>query len=106
METVSEEMLQEITRRLVEEFHPEKVILFGSHAWGEPNEDSDLDLFIIVSQSEERHVARAVRAYRCLRGVRASMDILVRTQAEVDRYKDVYASLECQVLELGRRLYG
>ena len=36
--------LEDITRRLVAEFTPETIILFGSHAWGQPDENSDLDL--------------------------------------------------------------
>jgi len=49
MKTVSNELLADITRRLVAEFQPEEVILFGSQAWGIPNEDSDVDLLVIVS---------------------------------------------------------
>jgi len=39
MKTVPPELLAEITRRLVAEFQPEQIILFGSHAWGTPNEE-------------------------------------------------------------------
>jgi hypothetical protein len=44
VKNLSPELLNETTSRLVAEFRPEKVILFGSHAWGEPGEDSDVDL--------------------------------------------------------------
>ena len=44
MKEVSPLLLQEVTHRLVDEFQPEQIILFGSHAWGEPDRDSDLDL--------------------------------------------------------------
>jgi len=106
MKSVSKELLDEITRRLVEEFQPEKIILFGSHAWGEPNDDSDVDLYVIVKESDLPPAKRSMRAYRSLRGVRFPKDILVRTRAEVDRYKDVRASLEHRVLERGKVLYG
>ncbi len=33
---VSDEVLAEMTRRLVQQFQPEQIILFGSHAWGQP----------------------------------------------------------------------
>ncbi|RNC66340.1 MAG: nucleotidyltransferase domain-containing protein [Desulfuromonadales bacterium] len=107
MTTVDTSLLDEITKRLVAELRPEKVILFGSHAWGTPTPESDLDLFVIVSESELRPARRAYFAYRCLEGLtpRMATDILVRTREEVDRYKDVYASLECQVLEKGKVLY-
>jgi predicted nucleotidyltransferase len=106
MKTVSGELLAEITRRLVAEFQPEEVILFGSHAWGTPNEDSDVDLLVIVSHSDEKPVQRAIRAHRCLRGLLVPADILVKTRAEVDRYRHVRASLERKMLEQGKVLYG
>jgi len=40
MKTIPVELLQEITRRLVAEFEPEQIILFDSHAWGIPGDDS------------------------------------------------------------------
>ena len=106
MKTVSPEILKEIVQRLVQEFRPEKIILFGSHAWGTPTEDSDLDLCVIVPSSGERPVQRAVRAYRCLRGMNVPKDILVKTHAEVEEFRHVVASLERQILEEGKVLYG
>jgi len=46
-----EELLDEIVRRLVEGANPEKIILFGSQAYGEPDEDSDIDLIVIETRS-------------------------------------------------------
>ncbi|MDQ3564448.1 MAG: nucleotidyltransferase domain-containing protein [Pseudomonadota bacterium] len=45
------------------EFQPKEVILFGSHAWGTPSEDSDVDVLVIVSASDLTPTERAVRAY-------------------------------------------
>ncbi|HEV8712925.1 MAG TPA: nucleotidyltransferase domain-containing protein [Candidatus Binatia bacterium] len=106
MKTVSRELLAEMTRRLVAEFQPEQIILFGSHAWGTPNEDSDVDLLVIVSHSDEKPVQRAVRAHHCLRGLMVPTDILVKTRAEVERFRHVHASLERKMLERGKVLYG
>jgi predicted nucleotidyltransferase len=47
------EIFSEIVDRLVTEFDPERIILFGSHAWGNPDEDSDIDLLVIVSETKE-----------------------------------------------------
>ena len=106
MKTVSSELLAEMTRRLVAEFQPEQVILFGSHAWGTPNEDSDVDLLVIVSQSDEKPIQRAVRAQNCMDKLLVPADILVKTRAEIERYRHVRASLERKMLERGRILYG
>lgn len=51
MKTPDKGLLETATQRLVAEFQPEQIWLFGSHAWGTPDADSDIDLFVIVSQS-------------------------------------------------------
>ena len=98
--------LTEITRRLVAEFAPERIILFGSHAWGHPTPDSDIDLLVVVPESKLPPPRRAARAYRCLREVPVPLDILVRTRAEVEGTRHVPASLLNEIFERGRLLYG
>ena len=51
---------------LVAEFKPEQIWLFGSYAWGEPDEHSDLDFLIVVPQSDVSPLKRAQRAHHCL----------------------------------------
>ena len=99
-------ILQEMTRRLVAEFQPTQIFLFGSHAWGQPTEDSDVDLLVIVSSSEKSRMERGLQARRCLRGLNTPKDVLVETQSEVARASSVYATLESEILERGVRLYG
>jgi predicted nucleotidyltransferase len=106
MTTIPETMLAEVVQRLAAEFDPEQIILFGSHAWGTPNEDSDLDLLVIVSRSDERPTRRAVHAHRCLRGLLVPMDVLVKTREEMDRFGQVPASFEAEILQRGKVLYG
>jgi len=103
---IDEALLQTATQRLVAEFQPDQIWLYGSHAWGTPNEDSDVDLMVIVRDSDETSVRRSQRAHHCLRGLRMSKDVVVPTRAQVDRYKHLRASLFHQVLTQGRKLYG
>ncbi|MFA5843692.1 MAG: nucleotidyltransferase domain-containing protein [Coriobacteriia bacterium] len=103
---VEERRLGEATKRLVAEFHPEKVYLFGSRAWGRATEDSDYDFAVIVAESDDTPIRRAQRAHRALSGLEFPTDILVKTHAEFERYSKVHASIECQVLEEGLLLYG
>ncbi|MDH4129051.1 MAG: nucleotidyltransferase domain-containing protein [Spirochaetota bacterium] len=95
-----------MTDRIVKELHPEKIILFGSYAWGEPDEDSDLDILVIVSQSNDNTIIRDAQAYGCLRGLSIPIDILVYTHEEVEKSKKVYVSLIAQIVDQGRFLYG
>ena len=106
MKTLDDRLLQTATQRLVAEFQPDQIWLFGSHAWGNPHEDSDVDLLVVVPHSDETPIRRAQRAHRSLRGLRMPKDVLVETRQEVDRVKDLKTSLENTILSRGRRLYG
>src|SRR2546426_11700823 len=48
MKSLEPGLLENITQRLVTEFQPEQIFLFGSHAWGTPDEDSDIDLLVVL----------------------------------------------------------
>ena len=106
MKTIDPSLLEEITRRLVAEFEPEQIILFGSHAWGTPDEDSDLDLLVIVSESDMRPSQRDAQAEQYMRGLLVPTEILVKTRAEFQKFSHVPASLEHSILEKGTILYG
>jgi uncharacterized protein len=103
---LTQETLQDISRRIAADLHPEQIILFGSHAWGTPTEDSDVDLLVILSESDESPHRRVVRAHRALRGLAVPCDIVVRTRAEIDRISPVRSSLLFRALTEGRRLDG
>jgi predicted nucleotidyltransferase len=106
MNVLDDNLLETATQRLVAEFQPEQIWLFGSHAWGTPTEDSDVDLMVVVRDSDEPSIRRSQRAHRCLRGLGMPKDVIVPTRAQVDRYKHLRASLFHQVLAHGRKLYG
>jgi len=95
----------EVTRRLVEQFQPEQIILFGSQVWGTPTSGSDIDLMVIVSQSDLSEYERSVLGHRCLSGLDIAKDVLVETRAEFDFLRDVPASLEHKIAHQGKVLY-
>ena len=99
-------LLQTATQRLVAEFQPDQIWLYGSHAWGDPHDDSDVDFLVVVTDSDETPIRRSQRAHRCLRGLRMPKDVLVETRQEVDRVKELNTSLENKILSQGRKLYG
>jgi uncharacterized protein len=105
MKVLDQTVLDEIVRRLVAEFAPEQIILFGSHAWGTPTDDSDIDLCVIVEASQETQLRRMQRACRVVGIVGVSTDILVKTRAEIDYFKDVISSFERKILIKGCVVY-
>jgi len=79
--------------RLAAEFQPEQAWLFGAHASGQPDEGSDLDLLVVIRHSDER---RAQRAHRCLQGLGVVKDVVMKTRAELERFRHVRSSLEAK----------
>ncbi len=106
MKQITAQLLNEITRRIIESVAPEKIILFGSRAWGDIEASSDIDLFVIVPHSEEPPYRRAQRIHKCLRGIGVPVDVIVQTHDEVERGKKVVTSLATVVLQKGKVLFG
>lgn len=106
MKTLDNDLLETVRQRLVTEFQPEQIWLFGSHAWGAPTDNSDIDLMVILAQSDERPIRRDQRAQLCLGRLPISADVLVRTRQEVNRVRNLLGSLTHDVLNKGRKLYG
>jgi hypothetical protein len=106
MKKIPEGLLEEIVERLKEGLHPDKIILFGSHAYGKPNDDSDIDLLIVLPESDEPGYRRARKAYGCLWGLTAPAEFVVATQQEIERASRVPASLLNQAVQRGKVLYG
>ena len=99
-------VIAEATRRISQAIKPEKIYLFGSHAWGSPTPDSDIDLFIIINESNQPPYRRAREVYQALHGIRAPIEVVVRTREEVERTISVITSLTRKIILQGKLLYG
>ena len=102
---VSRKQINAVVRKIVDEFNPEKVILFGSYAYGKPNVDSDVDL-LVVMQSNEHRAQREVKILRKLLDVPFPMDLLVRTPREIDSRLNDEDYFMREVIQQGRVLYA
>ena len=102
---VSEEKIREVADKIVKEYQPEKIILFGSYAWGEPDENSDVDLFVVKESDKgkldrERELRRKLFNYDF-----PPMDLLVYTPEELKKrlgIKDIFVSI---IINNGKVLY-
>ena len=106
MKELTKDLLDRIIEKLVSSLKPEQIILFGSYAYGQPNENSDVDLLVVVSESNEPRYRGARKAYQALRGVGLAIDIIVMTKEEFERKINVRSSLVHKVMHDGRVLYG
>ena len=104
---ITEAQIQAVVQRIVAGYAPDRIILFGSYAYGTPTENSDLDLLIIKENAEARRVERSIAVWRHLWDASLpAMDILVRTPAELSKAAGISCSVETTALQQGRLLYA
>jgi len=106
VEKVTAELLYRVSECITGAMQTDKIILFGSYAWGKPTQDSDVDLFVVVRSSDQPAYKRATAVYRSLRNIAVPFDVIVQTRAEVERNVSLPSSLTHKVMEQGRILYG
>ena len=100
---VTTQQIEEFCRKIAQDFHPERIILFGSCAYGEPSADSDIDLLVIMpfegGQSEQ-----AIRILNRL-NVLAPIDLLVRTPKQVQERLSMGDPFMQDIVERGKVMY-
>ncbi|MEO8596331.1 MAG: nucleotidyltransferase domain-containing protein [Candidatus Solibacter sp.] len=100
-----QETIQEITRRLVEYYHPERVYIFGSAARGDDGPDSDLDFCVVLPDDAPGSFYRP-GAREAIRGIGTAVDVVRWAVTDFDaRATHVLASLPATVVREGRLLY-
>ena len=102
---VTQEQIQNLVNEIAENYQPEKIYLFGSYANGVPNEDSDIDLFI-VKETNERWIDRRV-AVRTIIGynIISPMDIIVYTPLELKEAMSYVVNIGKIAVNTGKLLY-
>ena len=105
---ITEEQIQAVVRRIVEGYAPDRIILFGSYAYGVPNEDSDLDLLVIKANDGRRKIDRIVEISGFAHSLpdAPAMDILVLNSAEEARARQIRFIVEHKALRDGLQLYA
>lgn len=84
MSFITPEQIENAKQRLVDAYHPTKIYIFGSYAWGKPDEDSDLDLMVVVPSSYtfSKNHRRTYDGYMALAGVGFPKELIVLTEEE------------------------
>jgi len=101
---INENTIASVTRTIVERFHPRRVVLFGSHARGDADQDSDLDLFIEM-ETTRRPPERAIEIASVFGLHPWPMDIIVYTPEEVRRLRATHGTLLEEIEREGKVLY-
>ena len=101
-----QDAIEEITRRLVEYFHPERIYLFGSVARGDDGPDSDLDFLLVVPDDLPVEKLRSSAVYSFVSGTGYAKDIVPWRKTDFElRATHVAASLPATVVREGKLVY-
>ena len=101
---ITKKQIDNVVRKIVDNYHPDKVILFGSYANGTPNEDSDVDLFIIKN-SNKPFFERLHEVRRFLGNTEIPLDIMVYSNDEYNEKKTWVNHIAYIVTKEGRTVY-
>jgi predicted nucleotidyltransferase len=96
--------LSEAIKRIVDKFHPTKIILFGSYARGEATFDSDVDLLVVLPKVDHKRKA-AIEVLRVLNGLPISKDVVITTPQEIIEYGKQVGNILRPALEEGEVIY-
>lgn len=97
--------IQEMVNRIVEQFHPEQIILFGSHARGAAGRDSDVDLLVVMPVEGSKR-QKMVEIGLALHDIPLPKDILVSTPEEFAWRKEIIGTIEHPAAREGEVLYA
>lgn len=103
---ISEQTIEEVKQRLINAYKPLEIYIFGSYAWGCPDEDSDLDLLVIIEKYNTNRYQTLVEGHKALMYMNIAKDILVLTQEEFEKYSVDHRRLYFRIKNEGTRIYA
>jgi predicted nucleotidyltransferase len=95
-------VIRRYARAIAEEFQPEKIVLFGSYAYGTPNADSDVDLLVVMPAANQHNQAVRI-AYRL--AAPFPLDLIIRTPKEMQWRLAEGESFLTTIMSQGKLLY-
>ncbi len=102
---IGPDLLSEIVARLRDALQPERIHLFGSQAYGEPHEASDVDLMVVLPGPVPRTSECYGKGHASLRGLHVPVELHFVSAAGFEWRKAATGSLEREVAERGRVVY-
>jgi predicted nucleotidyltransferase len=103
MSTISKPLIRKFARQVAKQFNPQKIILFGSYAYGKPTEDSDVDILVIMS-FKARNPEKATEIWMATKP-KFPIDIMVRKPAEMRKRLKMGDFFLREITEKGKILY-
>ncbi len=105
VDKLNKKILDEMVKNIVQAVDPQKIILFGSYAYGKPTQDSDVDLLVIVDDISTTRRDLRLKIRKALRKFLISKDIIVLTSDDLKNLSKEKNSFIITILEKGKVLY-
>jgi uncharacterized protein len=105
---ITQETIDEAKNRLIRLYNPVEIYLFGSYAWGCPDEESDLDLLIVVDTCDPKERYRAMtEGHKALSAIRnLGKNIIVLTKREFEELSGDRTRLFHTIRNKGKKIYA
>ena len=102
----TDQKVKSVADKIAKEYKPEKIILFGSFAWGEPNEDSDIDL-LVVKKSDRSNLEMMRDIHKIISDRGEAADVLVYTPEQLEKSINKNKNLFLEdILRNGKVIYA
>src|ERR1043166_1585042 len=95
-------VIRRYAQAIAERFHPDRIVLFGSHAYGRPHEDSDVDLLVVMATRNQLDQAFQIRLAL---SAPFALDLIVRTPKEMEWRLAEGESFLTEIVSRGKVLY-
>lgn len=103
---IDQKTIDEIKERLVNLYDPIAIYLFGSYAWGHPDEESDLDLLVVLERYNKNRHQTLVEGHKALMDLDVCKDIIVYSKEEFATCSQDQTSLCNKIVKQGKQIYG
>ena len=104
---INNKMLEEVKNRLIKVYNPQAIYIFGSYSWGTPDEDSDLDILVVLKTIEQNRCQALVEGHMALMDItNLSKDILILSQEEFEKDSLDKTTLGYKIKLKGRKIYA
>jgi len=101
---IDQKQIADLGERIAREFQPERIILFGSYAYGKPGPDSDVDLLVVMPVEGSRH-EKVVEIRVAINGMGLAKDVFIVTPEEIEKYRNVVGTIIKTAVHEGKVLY-
>jgi len=102
--SLTKRYIRQMVKRIVAQFQPDKIILFGSHARGQANSDSDVDLLIVMPVTGSKR-KKAIEIGVALHDIPIPKDVIVVTPDDFQWRKEIVGTIERPAFREGKLLY-